>query len=238
MNPAATSGSGDALRKSDEAKKPSQKVVLQVLREIVCRYERGAAELCAEFELPAITAELLMLVCLAAPEVDDLIVGFIRDDLRVLSLSEQTRQMADRDVGLLERDSSRWMQFRSGSLGQQLNLRNRAEADARIAQGRSSELEDFIAGNTKIYEQVHTMRHADVVRWVMLALMRETKARKKGSAVILEWREKLGPELRRRLEKVQTQFGNPSRENSKASPVHPNEKKVTPRLGRGIPLSM
>src|SRR5437868_5629609 len=79
----------------------SRQVVLHLLLEILSRYERGGEELRNEFDLPEITSELLMQVCLAAAEVDDLVLGFIRDDLRIVSLSDQTRRMVDRDIGFL-----------------------------------------------------------------------------------------------------------------------------------------
>lgn len=181
-------------------------VILQLLVEIVSRYERGAEELTAEFDLPEITAELLMHVCLAAPQVDDLILGFVRDDLRVVSLSEQTRQMVQRDVGLLERDSSRWMRERVGALGRQLTLKDQAEAAARLAQGGSSELEEFILTNRDVAETIRAMKHSDLVRWVMLSLMRESNARQRGSAVIAAWREQLAPKLKERVQMIHARY--------------------------------
>lgn len=202
---------GVSLRMAQE---PTRPVTLRLLVEIVSRYESGAEELKAEFELPEITAELLMHVCLAAPQVDDLVLGFVRDDLRVVSLGEQTRQMVQRDVGFLDRDRSRWMTGAGGALAAQLALKSRAEADARMAQGRSSELEEFILKNREVFDRVRAMKHSDLVRWVMLALMRETEARKRGSAVIAAWREKLGPEMRARVEAVRARLAVPEERNS------------------------
>jgi hypothetical protein len=208
---------------------PTRPVTLQLLLEIISRYERGAGELTAEFELPEITAELLMHVCLAAPQVDDLILGFVRDDLCVVSLSEQTRQMVQRDVGLLERDPSRGMTVAGGALARQLGLKSQAEAEARVAQGRSSQLEEFIVKNHDIFEHVRAMKQSDLVRWVMLSLMRETDARKRGRAVTAAWREKLGPEMKARVQAVQNR---PAAAPKKAVGFAPPGKN--PRVGSGI----
>jgi len=212
------------------APKPSKQVILRILLEILSKYERGAAELSAEFDLPEITVELLMHVCLAAPEVDDLVLGFVRDDLKVVSLNDQTRQMVDRDIGLLERDASRWMRETAGSLGRQLEVKNKADADARLAQGRSSELEAFILKNDDVYCKVRAMKHSDLVRWVMLSLMRETKARERGSAVIAAWCEKLGPEMRERVRTIQNRYGAANQKKV----VSPAAAVKKPRFGSGV----
>ena len=226
----ALPNSDAAPRKNSAAPKPSKQVILQILLEILSKYERGAAELSAEFDLPEITVELLMHVCLAAPEVDDLVLGFVRDDLKVVSLNDQTRQMVDRDIGLLERDASRWMREAVGSLGRQLDLKNKADADARLAQGRSSELEAFILTNGDVYDKVRAMKHSDLVRWVMLSLMRETKGRERGSAVIAAWCEKLGPEMRERVRTIQKRYGASNRQ--KAISATAAERKT--RFGSGV----
>lgn len=207
-------------RSAGATSKASREILLAILVEVFSKYERGAKELGTEFDLPEITVELLMHVCLAAPEVDDLVLGFIRDDLKVVSLSDQTRRMVDRDVGLLERDSSRWMRERSGALARQITLQESAEADARIAQGRSSELEEFILTHGDIFERIRALKHADLVRWVMLALMREMNARKRGSAVIATWRAQLAPELRARVQMIHTRFAAASR------PAPPAAQKI------------
>jgi hypothetical protein len=212
------------------AQDPTKPVTLRLLVEIISRYESGAEELTAEFDLPEITAELLMHVCLAAPQVDDLILGFVRDDLRVVSMGEQTRQMVRRDVGLLERDPSRWMTGASGALARQLTLRGQAEADARTAQGRSSDLEAFILKNREVFEQVRAMKQSDLARWVMLSLMRETDARQRGSAVIAAWREKLGPEMKARVQAVQARLAAPSPMRAQA----PATSGPRPTRGPGV----
>lgn len=211
---------------------PSQElkeVVLRVLLEVLSKYQRGAAELNAEFEISGITAELLMHVCLAAPEVDDLILGFIRDDLRVVSLSEQTRSMVERDLRLLERDSSRWMSARGGSLGRQLSVKEQAEADARIAQGKSSELEQFILQNPGVHDAVRGLKHSDLMRWVMLSLMRETKARERGSGVTAAWLATLGPEVRDRVRAIQSQY-RASRTSAAEALGGREERRFRPRI--------
>ena len=215
---------------SGAAPKPSKQVMLQILLEILSKYERGAAELSAEFDLPEITVELLMHVCLASPEVDDLVLGFVRDDLKVVSLNDQTRRMVDRDIGLLERDASRWMREPRGSLGHQLDLKNKADADARLAQGRSSELEAFILKNDEVFDKVRAMKHSDLVRWVMLSLMRETNARERGSVVIAAWIEKMEPELRERVKEIQKRYGANIQRNA-VLPVVAGKK---PRLSSGV----
>jgi hypothetical protein len=212
------------------AAKPSKQVMLRILLEILSKYERGAAELSAEFDLPEITVELLMHVCLAAPEVDDLVLGFVRDDLKVVSLNDQTRQMVERDIGLLERDVSRWMRESGSALGRQLDVKNKAEADARLAQGQSSELEAFILKNDEVYGRIRALKHSDLVRWVMLSLMRETNARERGSAVIAAWMEKLEPELRARVQTIQKRYGA----NSQKKAVSPAAAAKKPGFGSGV----
>ena len=221
---------GAAGRDLEPAATAMKEVVLQVLREILARYESGATELREEFDLPEITMELLMQVCLAAPDVEDLVLGFIRDDLKVISLSEQTWYIADRVIGLLERDSSRWMRGSDGSLGQSPSLRDRAEADARLAQSGSSELEDFILNNKAVHERILALKHSDLVRWVMLALLRETKARGRGGAVIATWSEKQGPELRKRLEAIRMKYNAPRQKLAALAGTSSRAK----RLGSGI----
>lgn len=185
----------------------TKRVMLDVLLNILSKYERGAGELSAELEIPEITPELLMLVCLAAPEVDDLILGFIRDDLQVVSLDDQTRRIAERDIGFLERDPSHRMRDLGGTLGRQLNVRQRAEADARIARGQCSQLEQFILAHKDIFERVLALKHADLARWVMLGLMREMDARARGSAVLASWLEKLRPEMKDRIRIIRERYG-------------------------------
>src|SRR5471030_3264909 len=111
--------------------KPSKEVVLAVLLEIFSRYERGAAELTQELELPEITIELLMLVCLAAPQVDDLILGFIRDDLRVVSMKDQVSQMVARDFALVRTPLAQWTGGGARN-GLREQLQQTAETDTQI----------------------------------------------------------------------------------------------------------
>lgn len=180
----------------------TREVLLALLAEVFGKYERGAAELVAEFELPEITLELLMAVCLAAPEVDDLVVGFVRDDLRVVSLSDQTRQLVDRDVRLLEGEPAGWGSLTAGAssaLARQISLENAAAAQQRLAEGRATELEKFILENPRVYQRVLALGPQLLARWVMLSLMRETASRRRGSRVMAAWADRLAPERRARL---------------------------------------
>ena len=74
------------------------------------------------------------------------------------------------------------------------------------------------------------MKHSDLVRWVMLALMRETKGRERGSAVIAAWCEKLGPEMRERVRTIQKRY---SATNQKKA-VSPTTAEKKPRFGSGV----
>lgn len=157
-------------------------VTLVLPKPVEANYDVGAEELRAELGISEITAELLMQVCLAAPAVDDLVLGFIRDDLRVVSRSEQTRNVFERDLVLAQKEAGKLpaSSLRKGSLGDLLQQRSR-EIKAKAGAGKRSELDVFVHENRQVYQDVCALSHEDLTRWVMLGLMREMESRRRGS---------------------------------------------------------
>ena len=178
-----------------------REVLLRVLLETFDVYVRALAGITAEGGLPEeVAVEGLMNYCLALPEVDDLIMGFLRGDLAVFSRSEETREMAERDMRCLELEAT-GAPVRSAAtdrLGKRLELMRQAEESARIAAGKGAKLEKFIRENPATFKQVAASNHEFLVRWVMLHLMNETESRERGHRVAHEfWRQ--FPAIRARL---------------------------------------
>ena len=178
-----------------------RKVLLRVLLETFDVYVRAAAGIAAERGLAdEVAVEALMNYCLALPEADDLIVGFLRGDPTVFSVVEQTRAMMERDTRSLEFEPARPVPRGAARdhLGRKLDLMRQGEETARVAAGKGAKLEKFIGDNPAIYRQVATSKHEFLVRWVMLHLMNETEARERGHRVAHEfWRQ--FPAIRERL---------------------------------------
>lgn len=187
----------------------TKQVILELLLEISSRYESGASELKAELkatfkeelEWPEITPELIMQVCLGAAQADDLVLGIIRDDLTVVSLSDQTRQMFERDIALIdEKARTSSIKMLPGELGKLLVAQR---ADAMLAQSGSPELKEFCEKNKKVQERVRACSHEALAQLVMLALLRETKSRARASAVL---RQMLASEKFAQIQTIQERF--------------------------------
>ena len=146
-----------------------------------------------------------MSYCLSLAESDELITGFLRGDLTIVSLNEQTRQMVERDTRVLgmEAVNATPMPPEVAStgpdrLGKKLELLKRAEA-ANRPQEKASALEFFIRQNPAIFAQVKAASHEFLVRWVMYHLMRETKTRERGHQVAHQFWKQF-PEVREKIE--------------------------------------
>jgi hypothetical protein len=195
--PSPTPSSGDSTKE----------YLLRMMVETVDIYTRSSAGISAEVGLEApLPVEALMLYCLSIPAVEDLIHGFIRGDLTMFSLADQTRQLVERDTRRLELDPATVDTGATAStrLGKKLAERNRQESDARLAQGQGSELEKFIHENPEILRQVETSSREFLVKWVMLYLMLATKARERGHRVAHEFWSQT-PELRQRIQALVAQ---------------------------------
>lgn len=177
-------------------KKP---VKLDVPTDVAARYEDGAEVLRQEVGLPEISSDLLMLVCLAAPQVDDLVLGFLRDDLQVVSLDDQTRRVMDRDIAAITVAATRRVRLTPGSLARQI-MPDHRRADASANTSDLNALDGFIAANPDAFRRVAGMTSAELARWVMLALMREMEGRRRSHAIIQEWKLSLGRAARTALD--------------------------------------
>jgi hypothetical protein len=187
----------------DDAKK---EYLLRMLVETVDIYTRSSAGIGAEIGLEVpLPVEALMLYCLSIPAVEDLIHGFIRGDLTMFSLADQTRQLVDRDTRRLELDPARVAGDAPLSrLGRKLAEMDRQETAARLAEGRGSELEKFIYENPDILKEVESSSRGLLVKWVMLYLMLATQARQRGHRVAHEfWSQR--PEVRQRIQALVAQ---------------------------------
>lgn len=164
------------------AEADSEAVLLDVLRSIVSRYKQGEAELKNELGIDEITFKLLMHVCLAAVEVDDMVLGFIRDDLKVVSVEQQTRQLVERDIG-----------YATGEP-------NACGAPNEASVLTNEELRLFMDQNPEIVGKVRALSHEVLVQVVMLGVMKETKGRGRGTQVIASWRNSLSQAARQRID--------------------------------------
>jgi hypothetical protein len=195
--PSPTPSSGDSMKE----------YLLRMMVETVDIYTRSSAGISAEVGLEApLPVEALMLYCLSIPAVEDLIHGFIRGDLTMFSLADQTRQLVERDTRRLELDPATVDTGATAStrLGRALAERNRQESEVRVAQGQGSELEKFIHENPEVLRQVETSSREFLVKWVMLYLMLATKARERGHRVAHEYWSQT-PELCQRIQALVAQ---------------------------------
>lgn len=172
---------------------------------------RCVAEIAAEAGLSnELSVEALMAYCVSLPEADDLILGFLRGDLTLFSLEDQTRQIVERDTRYLELDEvaapvpSTPGQIR---LGKALALRNKSGAGAR-APSKVAELEAFIRDNPAVLRQVQASSHEFLVRWVMLYVMQATRARERSHRLAHEFWKRL-PMLRQNIESVTVALAGP-----------------------------
>jgi hypothetical protein len=164
-------------------------------------YVRGIMEITAELGLSnELTVEGLMAYWLSLPEADNLVRDFIRGDLTMFSLAEQTRQMVESDLGKLEIEAADFIptSIPTTRLAKKIDAMRRAEAGAQVASGKTSDLETFVQKNPEILRQVADSSHDILVMWVMLYLMHATKARERGHRVASEF-VKQHPEVRERI---------------------------------------
>lgn len=170
-----------------------RQVLLRVLLETFDVYVRASVGIAAERGLAdEVAVEALMNYCLALPEADELIMGFLRGDPAVFSAAEQMRSILERDSRAVEYDGVRPAPRGAARdhLGRKLELMRRTEETARVAVGKGVKLERFIRNNPAVYQQVAASTHDFLVRWVMLHLMNETEARERGHRVAHEfWRQ-------------------------------------------------
>jgi len=188
----------------DDAKK---EYLLRMLVDTVDIYTRSSAGISAEVGLEApLPVEALMLYCLSIPAVEDLIHGFIRGDLTMFSLADQTRQLVERDTRRLELDPADVTIGRKPAtrLGRKLAEADRRESPTRLAERHASDLEKFIHENPETLKQVETSSREFLVKWVMLYLMVATKARERGHRVAHEfWSQR--PEVQQRIQALVAQ---------------------------------
>jgi hypothetical protein len=175
---------------SGDAKK---EVSLRIFIESFDVFVRGVAEITAELRLTGeLTVEGLMAYWLSLPECDNLVRDFIRGDLSMFSLSEETRHMVERDLGRLELEPPGLIPTAplTTKLGKKLDSSRREDAGAQIGRERASDLERFIQNNPEIVKQVAGSTHEILVMWVMLYLMHGTKARERGQRAAGEFVKK------------------------------------------------
>lgn len=200
-----------------------RKVLLGVFVATFDVYVRSAAEIAAETGLSReVTAETLMAYCLSLAESDELITGFLRGDLTIVSLSEQTRQMVERDTRILEleavaaQSSTPAASTGPNRLGKKLELLKGTEAASRPNE-KASDLKTFIRENPAILAQVNAASHEFLVRWVIYYLMRETKTRERGHQMAHKfWRQ--FPEVRKTIEALSPGRSGARCVHSKAPP--------------------
>ena len=207
----------------------TKEYLLRMVVEIVDIYTRSSAGISAEVGLESpLPVEALMIYCLSIPAVEDLIYGFIRGDLTMFSLADQTRQLVEQDTRRLELDAANISVRRPSSpLGRKLFEADRRETEARLIKGHASELEKFIHENPEILRQVETSSHDLLVKWVMLYLMTATKARERGHRVAHEFWSQL-PDVRQRIQTLvaqQSQAMQRRQESLAAKPVQ------SPKIG-------
>jgi hypothetical protein len=194
MNPAKA-------KNSDQIESGHREVLLRVLLETFDVYVRASVGIAAEGgSAEAVAVEALMNYCLALPEADDLIVGFLRGDLGIFSRAEEMRALIDRDTHSLQLEPTDAPASGAATdrLGRQLELRRRAEESARVAEGKGARLASFIRDHPETHQQVAASSHEFLVRWIMLHLMNETEARERGRRVAQDfWRQ--FPTIRARL---------------------------------------
>jgi len=187
-------------------------VLLHVFVETFDVYVRGIMEIAAELGLSnELTVEGLMAYWLSLPEADNLVRDFIRGDLTMFSLADQTRQMVESDLGRLEIEPADLVSTGAPTtrLGKKLDAMRREEAGARVARGKASDLENFIHENPEILKQVASSNHEILVMWVMLYLMHATKARERGHRVASEF-VKQHPGVRERIRAVVARQSQPT----------------------------
>jgi hypothetical protein len=154
---------------------PHREILLRVFLETFDRYVRSIAEISAETGVSGLTVETLMAYCVALPEADELIYGFICGDRTLFP--DQVRDVLDRDTRRLELEPTEL------AWGAPLA----ATFDKGPDHGKTPNLETFIRENRQIFRQVGDSPKSFLVRWVMLHLMERAQARERGHRVVHEF---------------------------------------------------
>jgi len=164
---------------------PHREILIHVFLETFDLYVRSAAEIAAETGLPGLTVETLMAYCLALPEADELIYGFIRGDPALFP--ELVRDLLDRDTRELELEPAgpAHKDRAATPLARKLGVSDNSER--RADTGRGSNLDNFIRKNAETFRQVDGSPKAFLVRWVMLHLMERSQARERGHRAVHEF---------------------------------------------------
>lgn len=187
----------DSQSKSPASGPDVRNVLLGVFVATFDVFLRSSAEITAETGLSReLTVETLMAYCLSLAESDELITGFLRGDLTIVSLAEQTRQMVERDTRCLELEAvgsapTQPVEVATSldRLGRKLDLMKRAEAPGGSNE-KAPALANFIRDNPAIFAQVNAASRDFLVRWVMYYLMQGTKSRERGHQVAHEfWKQ-------------------------------------------------
>lgn len=185
-------------------------VLLMVFRDVLSTYERSAEMLREDYDLPDITFQFLMHVCLAVPKPDDLVLGIVRDNLMMVSESDQTRRMVERDLGYLDRSVSESPKStKESGLKHNLSIQElvaRKRAEAKTATERNSALGKFITDNPEAHKMVSGLTHSELVQWVMLTVMRSMENSRRGNRVIEAMVEKMDEKTKMRLKQYQAQY--------------------------------
>ena len=205
----------DQNRPKKDSPPPSchREIVLRVFLETFDLYVRSVAEISAETGFSGLSVETLMAYCLALPEADELIYGFIRGDL--VLFPDQVRDLLDRDTRRLELEPAEPPNDRP-AIG--LAQKRGAPAQDTRRSDRGSNLEKFIRENREIFRQVEDSPKSFLVRWVMLHLMERAQARERSHRVVHEFLAD-HPEFSERL-----------RELKSAGP-RPSQRMNSPRMG-------
>jgi hypothetical protein len=172
---------------------PHREILLRVFLETFDLYARSVAEIAAETGISGLTIETLMVYCLALPEADELIYGFIRGDPAVFP--DQVRDLLDGDTRRLELDAT---ESRQDSPATPIAPKQGFPEHIERQPSRGSNLENFIRENRQIFRQVEDSPKSFLVRWVMLHLMERAQARERGHRVVHEFFVD-HPEFRERL---------------------------------------
>jgi hypothetical protein len=181
---------------------PHRKVLLRVFLETFDLYVRSVAEISAEMGIRGLTVETLMAYCLALPEADELIYGFIRGDRTLFP--DQVRDLLDRDTRRLELESAEALP--ATPYARKPGLQTPADSSL----NRGSNLETFIRQNRLIFRQVEDSPKSFLVRWVMLHLMERAQARERGHRVVHEFLA-AHPEFSERLRALALKSSGPIR---------------------------
>jgi len=154
---------------------PHREILLRVFLETFDRYVRSIAEISAETGASGLTVETLMAYCVALPEADELIYGFIRGDRTLFP--DQVRDILDHDTRRLELEPTEPAQVVP-------LVANREKSPERR---ETPNLEKFIRENRPIFRHIEDSPKSFLARWVMLHLMERAQARERAHRVVHEF---------------------------------------------------